>query len=158
MIQALLSPAKALRTLRKTPVILENLLRGVTQEQAVTLRDGPDGWSVLFVACHLRDFERIYRERIDAMLAEDHPTFAITSNDQLAEQNRYADQDLRAVLADMAQQRAGLLARLADLDDTAWERTGTHPQQGPARVLDVAINIGLHDVDHIEQMIGCLAS
>jgi len=32
-----------------------------------------------------------------------------------------------------------------------------HPSQGPATLLDVAVNAGLHDVDHLEQIIRCLA-
>jgi hypothetical protein len=42
MIHQLVNPAKALRTLRKTPVLLDRLLRGLTQAQAATLRDGGD--------------------------------------------------------------------------------------------------------------------
>lgn len=37
-----------------------------------------------------------------------------------------------------------------------WLRAGTHPAQGPATLLDVAINAGLHDVDHLEQLARCL--
>ena len=152
----LVSPMKALRTLRKTPILIDNLLRDVTQAQATTLRDGPDGWSILFVACHLRDFEAIYRARIEAMLSEDAPTFALTNNDELAERNAYAAQELRAVLADTRAQRQSLIARLEALSDEQWLRTGQHPEQGPSTVLDAAINAGLHDIDHAEQMLHCL--
>lgn len=158
-INRLLSPMKALRTLRKTPALLDALLRDTTQEQAATLRDGPDGWSVLFIACHLREFEAIYRARIEQMLAEDTPTFAIyPSNDELAERNAYALQDLRAVLADTRAHREALIARLEGLSDEQWLRAGLHPEQGPATVLDAAINAGLHDIDHAEQILRCLAS
>jgi hypothetical protein len=157
-INRLLSPMKALRTLRKTPALLDALLRDVTQEEAATLRDGPDGWSVLFIACHLRDFEAIYRARIELMLTEEQPTFELTDNDELARRNAYAAQDLRAVLAETRAGRRSLLARLEQLSDEQWLRVGLHPEQGPTTVLDAAINAGLHDVDHAEQILRCLAS
>jgi hypothetical protein len=157
-INRLLSPMKALRTLRKTPALLDALLHDVTQEEAATLRDGPDGWSVLFIACHLRDFEAIYRARIELMLTEEQPTFELTDNDELARRNAYAAQDLRAVLAETRAGRRSLLARLEQLSDEQWLRVGLHPEQGPTTVLDAAINAGLHDVDHAEQILRCLAS
>jgi hypothetical protein len=156
-INRLLSPMKALRTLRKTPALLDGLLRDVTQEEAATLRDGPDGWSVLFIACHLRDFEAIYRARIELMLTEEQPTFELTDNDELARRNAYAAQDLRAVLAETRAGRRSLIARLEQLSDEQWLRVGLHPEQGPTTVLDAAINAGLHDVDHAEQILRCLA-
>ncbi|MBC8074994.1 MAG: DinB family protein [Chloroflexales bacterium] len=157
-INRLLNPMKALRTLRKTPALLHALLRDTTQGQSSTLRDGPDGWSVLFIACHLRDFEAIYRARIEQMLAEDAPTFTLVAeNDEQAERNAYAAQDLRAVLADTHAQRQSLIARLSALSDEQWLRVGQHPEQGQTTVLDAAINAGLHDIDHAEQILRCLA-
>lgn len=156
MIRRIVSPTKALRTLRKTAALIERTLRDVSQADARTLRDGPDGWSVLFIACHLRDYELVWRERVDLMLAQENPTFATFDHHEVIEVNRYADQDLRAVLADLAARRAGLLALLEGLDDEAWLRCGLHPDQGPGSVLDVAVNAGLHDIDHLEQLARCL--
>lgn len=157
MIVRLINPAKALRTLRKTGALLEDMLRGVTQAQAAELRDGPDGWSALHVVCHLRDYEITYRERIELMLAQDNPNFVVISNEAWEARGDYANQDLRAVLADIAARRAALIARLEGLSDEQWLRPGAHPLQGPATVLDVAVNTGLHDIDHIEQIMRCLA-
>jgi hypothetical protein len=152
----LLNPAKALRTLRKTPAILAAILEGVTQEQARTLRDGDDGWSVLFIACHLHDYEQIYTQRVYAMLEQHNPTFAVTENEELVRLNNYAAQDLRQILAGRQERRHAFIALLEGLTDAQWLLPGLHPAQGPATVLDVAINTGLHDVDHIEQITRCL--
>lgn len=156
MIRRILSPMKALRTLRKTTALLERTLREVSQEEAVTLRDGPDGWSVLFIACHLRDYEAAWRDRLALMLAEDNPSFATFDHHELVERNSYATQELQAVTADTAAMRAALIARLESLTDEQWLRTGEHPEQGPGTILDLAINAGLHDLDHLEQLVHCL--
>lgn len=156
MIQRILSPMKALRTVRKTSALLARALRDVSQADAVALRDGPDGWSVLFIVCHLRDYEVAWRERTELMLAADNPTFVTFDHHHLVEANHYAAQDLRAVLADLASRRAALIARFETLSDEQWLRPGLHSEQGPGTILDVAINAGLHDLDHLEQLARCL--
>jgi hypothetical protein len=152
----LLNPGKAFRTLHKTPRLLEIVLAGVTQEQAATLRDGPEGWSVLWIVCHLRDIEAIFTQRARDLLAHDNPTFAVTSNEELIARGDYDRQDLREVLVAYVAARHAFIALLEPLEEDQWLRAGTHPTQGPATLLDVAINAGLHDVDHLEQIARCL--
>jgi len=155
--QRVLNPDKALRTLRKTPALLDFALAGLDEVVARELRDGADGWSILFIACHLRDYERVVAARIEAMLAEDDPTLPSMDNEALAREGEYVDQSLAAVREDLRARRAALIARLAALNAAQWQRLGHHPQQGAATVLDVAINAGLHDVDHLEQIAHCRA-
>jgi hypothetical protein len=150
----LVNPSKALRTLRKTPVLLEALLAGVTQEQAEALHDGD--WNVIFIVCHMRDFEAIAAQRVRDLLAGPNPTFAVVSNDALIRDNNYAAADLRQVVGEMARLRCELITLLESLTDEQWLLAGVHPSQGPATALDVAINAGLHDVDHLEQIARCL--
>jgi hypothetical protein len=148
---------KALRTLRKTPTLLDFVLAGLDETTASSLRDGPDGWSILFIACHLRDYERVVAARIEAMLTADDPTLPGMDNDALVRDGDYAAQSFAVVREELRAKRAALLDRLAGLDATQWQRPGHHPQQGAATVLDVAINAGLHDVDHLEQIARCRA-
>ena len=152
----LVNPAKALRTLRKTPSILAALLQGVTQEEAVALRDGDDGWNVVFIVCHLRDVEAIFAQRVRDLLAGPQPTFAVVSNEELMRRSDYTAADLRQTLAEYAQRHREFIALLEPLNDEQWLLDGVHPAQGPATLLDVAINSGLHDVDHLEQIVSCL--
>lgn len=153
----LVTPYKALRTMRKGPAIYEALLAGVSQAQAASLRDGDDGWSVLEIMCHLRDVELIFTQRARDLLERPNPMFQVTSNDELAARGDYGAQDLRAVLAEYKALRAAFVALLEPLADAQWLLSGAHPEQGPATLLDVAINTGLHDVDHQEQIVRCLA-
>jgi len=156
MLQRIINQAKALRTLRKTAALLDRTLDGVTQDEAASLTDGSDGWSVLFIACHLRDFEIVWRERVELLLAQENPSFIHFDHHALIEEHAYAAQELRAVLSDLAERRAALIARLEGLDDSQWLRCGVHPEQGPGSLLDVAVNAGLHDLDHLEQLARCL--
>lgn len=153
----LVNPSKALRTLRKTPVILSTLLADVTREQAMNLCDGPDGWSILYIVCHLCDVEALFTQRVRDLLEQTEPIFHVVQNDELIRRGNYAVQDFRAILAEYNARRAAFIDLLTPLTDEQWLRAGMHPEQGPATVLDVAINTGLHDVDHLEQIIRCLA-
>jgi hypothetical protein len=152
----LINPAKALRTIRKTPLILTSILKGVTQEQAVALRDGTDGWNIVFIISHMRDLETVYFHRVQDLLA-DEPVFRVSKpNDEVAILNNYAAQEIGQTLAEYVTRRRETIAVLETLNDDQWNLTGVHPEQGPASMLDVVVNIGLHDVDHIEQIVRVL--
>jgi hypothetical protein len=156
MIQRIINQAKALRTLRKTAALLDRTLAGVTQEEAASLTDGPDGWSALFIVCHLRDYEIAWQERVEQIVAHDTPVFTSFDHHALIEERAYAAQEFRSVVTEIAERRAALIARLEGLDDSQWLRSGVHPEQGPGTLLDIAVNAGLHDLDHLEQLERCL--
>lgn len=150
---SVLNASKALRSLRKTPDLYDLVLHRVTQEQATTMTDGVDGWSALFILCHVRDYEGIYTERIKAALEQDNPELSRPlTNDELAVQNNYAGQDFHTVFAAYKTQRKALIALLEGLDDAQWERRATLAPSGESTVLEWAINAALHDIDHIEQI------
>lgn len=152
----LVNDAKALRTLRKTPTILKAVLASITPQQARILRDGGDGWSIHYIICHLRDLEAMYTQRVRDLLARPNPVFAVNSNEDLIIQNDYEGQDFNLALNDYLEQRQMFIALLETVTDEQWLLSGTHPIQGPATLLDVAVNTGLHDIDHIEQIVRCI--
>ncbi len=154
----ILNPSKALRTLRKTPTLLAALLRGASAAQLASATDGPGGWTVVDVIAHMRDLENAYQDRVRLMLAQTHPTFVVVSNEELTAQNATLSRNVGDVVAEYTRRRQAFIALLEGLTDAQWQRTGVHPQQGEATVLDVAINTGLHDVDHLEQLARILAS
>ncbi|MBI5878601.1 MAG: DinB family protein [Chloroflexi bacterium] len=153
----LINPEKALRTLRKTPVLLAALLNGVSAEQAARLRDGPDGWSMLYTLCHMRDEEAIFTQRVSDLLARPNPTFAYVLNDDLVARNKYDAADFHATVDEFLSRRRAFITLLEGVSDEQWQLEGVHPLQGPATLLDVALNVGLHDVDHLEQIARALA-
>jgi hypothetical protein len=153
---AVFDQAKAFRTLRQTPAILGALIKDLSQAQAQQARDGADGWNVIEIICHLRDFETIFHDRARGMVETDHPHFPRVDHLELAVKHRYAEQDLRAVLADYAQRRQAFMDWLSALSDEQWTRRGVHPEYGEYSVLELAYNTALHDVNHIEQVVKAL--
>jgi hypothetical protein len=153
----MLSTEKALRSLRKTPAILDFVLRDVDQSRAQTARDGKDGWNVLEVVCHLNDLETIYTERARLILAQDNPHFAPVDQVGLVAANRYAEQHFRQMLARFHEKRGQFLALLEGLTPEQWERHGVHPETGDTTLRELAVNTALHDLNHIEQIVKALA-
>lgn len=149
---------KAMRSLRKSPVILKALLNGVSDEQARHATDGPDGWSVTFVVCHLHDFEDVYLARTRMMLEHDHPHFPRVDHESLVVVNDYAGKSMLAVLDEWIARRRTFYALLSGLREDQWARVGTHPTFGEGTVLDFALTTALHDVNHIEQIVRALGA
>lgn len=153
----MMTPERFIRSLRRTPVLLDTVLCGVTQERAAVATDGPDGWSVIHIVCHLRDFEEIFFERARRIAAEDRPELALVDHLQLAEERDYAGQDLNAAYEQYLETREAFVAWLEDRADDEWARVGLHPERGEYTLLEQAMQVPLHDLDHLEQIARCLS-
>ncbi len=148
----ILNREKALRSLRKNRVLLAGLLEGLDQQAALDLRDGPGGWCLLEILCHLTDFECIFAERARSMLTQDEPRFPHVDQLALVVANNYARQDLDATWQRWLQRREAFIIWLEGLDEAQLARPGIHPETGAMTILHLAINTVLHDIDHMEQI------
>jgi hypothetical protein len=154
---AVLDINRTLMTLSKNHVILAAVVKDVDQRRAENTRDGADGWSTLFVACHLLDYERIVARRFDAILTQDAPTVEPMDHLGLVVSNDYATQDFGDTLSSLFTARIALVDRLSGLEPAAFARMGTHPEYGPSPLLHFCVNACMHDINHIEQIVRCLA-
>lgn len=138
--------------IRNTTLIIGHILQGVTQEEATLYRDGPEGWTVTEIVCHVRDFGPIYHDRAKQVLAEDNPTFPRYDQEALARERRYGEQDVHQAYAELAAHYEALAAFFESVPDDAWDRIGTHPDQGPFTLSKILMQVGTHTTIHIEQM------
>ena len=141
--------------LEKSGQILGLILADVSQEQAQSVRDGDDGWSVLEIICHLRDYQDIFAERIRRMLEEDNPTFKLyddTARMALVVENDYANQDLKNVFDDYRSARRQLIICLSSLRDDQWTRVGSFAANDEVDIVMPVVHTLLHDADHTEQI------
>jgi uncharacterized damage-inducible protein DinB len=154
---AVINLQKAIRSLEKTPLILNTILKDVAQKDAERATDGPNGWSVLFILCHLRDFEAIFLERVQLTVETDVPNLLLVmNNEELALVHDYATQHISTVLADLVLLREQTLGYVRTLNESQLQRVGIHPLMGASTTLDFIVNIPLHDIDHTEQIIRAL--
>jgi len=149
---ALITPERYMLSLRKTPVILNALLHGVTQEQAQQLSDGPGGWNVVETLCHIRDSADVTLTRTQRILSEDHPLLPNFDPATYAEGGDYAHQNLAEVFAAFLAARTRLVALLEGITEDQWRRRGTHSHYGELTLLELMVFAEWHDVNHIEQI------
>ena len=148
--------SRLIRGLKQNATVLEGILLGVSQADAAGSTDGPDGWSVLQIVCHLRDLEEIFNQRVALILAGGNPAYPRIDVEALARERDYAGQDLRAAEAELRAHRRRFVATLERLTPDQWEMTGVHPVYGPQDVERLVFQTAFHDVDHLDQITRCL--
>ena len=134
---------------------LGNILSRVSQQQAITLRDrqdGPKGWSILEVVCHLRDFDLFFVQRARMMVEQVNPQLPAYDHEALAIERAYNREKLADAYWSLAQSREKFVVFFMRLNEEDWERSGIHPERGPFSMLDALIQVGHHDCVHIEQI------
>ncbi|HQY95002.1 DinB family protein [Caldilinea sp.] len=144
-----------IRLMRDTLAVLDYMLDDVSQATATTRRDpndGDKGWTVAEVVCHLRDFDRIFLDRVQRIVAEDEPKLLGYDHEQLAVDGRYNEQDLRTTLRDLQQSRAEFVTCFQALSEAQWARAGIHAERGRFTLDDALMQVGLHDALHLEQI------
>jgi hypothetical protein len=147
-----MTPDRLMAALGYTPAILQGMLHSVDQEWAQEATDGPGGWSVIEVVCHLRDFEQIFFDRAQQTLAEDEPVLTPRDHEAMAREGDYLHQELCEALTDLRETRRAFLRWMGTLTPKQWQRHALHPENGPMTILDMALQTTLHDVTHLDQI------
>jgi hypothetical protein len=110
-------------------------------------RPQPTVWSPLEYACHVRDTCRLFRQRLELMLAEDDPTFANWDQDATAVAEDYFHQDPATVAADLAAEAEATAAAFDAVRDDQWQRPGRRSNGSRFTVATFAVYF-LHDIEH----------
>lgn len=132
--------------------ILGHILKNISEDQAHDLHDGPEGWSIIEVVCHLRDFDEIFHNRAKMMLEQDHPQLPGYDHEAMAVEKKYQEEELAYAFYDLKESRGKFVEFFKSLTDEQWERTGVHPERKSFTMTDAVMQVGLHDITHIEQI------
>lgn len=143
---------RQLAIMRLTCDTLGNLLKSVTGDKARSLRDGDDGWSIIEIVCHLRDFDEIFYNRAVMMRDQNHPQLPGYDHEAMAIERAYQREDLRAAYGALRRSRQRTIEFFESLDSRQWTRGGVHPERDSFTMTDAAMQVGLHDLDHLEQI------
>jgi uncharacterized damage-inducible protein DinB len=138
--------------MKTTCLILEHVLKNISEDQAHELQDGPEGWSIIEIVCHLRDFDEIFYSRAKMMLEQDYPQLPAYDHEAIAIEKKYQEEELAYVYYDLKDSRERFVAFFESLTDEQWERAGVHPERESFTMTDALMQVGLHDIDHTEQI------
>jgi hypothetical protein len=137
-----------LSRLEAVPARLQKTLRAFSTE-AVRRAPAPGKWSALEIACHLRDIDRLYAERVSKAAFSERPSFWMMDNARVSEKLRYREAEPAAVLKEHKRRREDLLSLLRALPHASWQRTGLHPKRGELTIEALAHVIASHDDGHL---------
>ncbi|HEV2527517.1 MAG TPA: DinB family protein [Thermomicrobiales bacterium] len=141
------SPDSIVTALSAFPDELSRLLADQSRDALMApASDGGPG--VVELLPHLRDWEQIFLERIDAILSENHPTLSAHDDELWAIERDYRGQDPGRVLKEFLALRAVTVDHLSQLDETAWARTAEHETAGEINLLWVGSRLVESDADH----------
>ncbi|MDE2776280.1 MAG: DinB family protein [Chloroflexota bacterium] len=149
--------ARQIASMRLTCEILGHILRNVSAEDARALRDGPDGWSIIEIVCHLRDFDEIFQSRARMMLELDHPQLPAYDHEALAIERQYQADSLDDAYNALKGSRARFAAFFEALTPAEWARGGVHPERDSFSMTDALMQVSAHDLDHLEQITRVMA-
>jgi DinB family protein len=142
-----------LAKLQETPKTLASLLQGVADE-TLRRKPAPEKWSMLEIACHLRDVEQLFVERYAKMANQDRPALRMMNQDELAVALKYNEDDPAAAIREFRALRAETVALLSGLAHQSWGRIGLHPKRGEFTIADQADVHVKHDANHLNQIRG----
>jgi hypothetical protein len=140
-----------LAALEHFPAELKRLVLDPADRDALMQPAFDGGWGVVEILPHLRDWEEIYLDRIDRMLAEDKPALPAFDDTLWSIERDYRGQDPLETYASFAGLRSELVSRLTAAIPEQWQRLGVHGYYGEITIHWLANHICDHDAEHLQQ-------
>lgn len=149
------SVADALMT---TPALLQTLL-GHLPPALHTQRPAGGGWCINEIVGHLIAADHFaFAERIELMLAQEHPTIPAVDVDRIAQKRQDHLRTLVDLLDELDAQRHRHVDLIHSLSAEQLTRTGHYTKYGDFRVSDFVCEWAYHDYAHVQQILELLKS
>jgi hypothetical protein len=139
-----------LEQLSEMPRLLRQLAGSVED-----VRTRPADGSFAFVehVWHLADLEiEGFGARIEAILVEENPELPDFRGDEVAVARKYLEQEVRPALERFCSARDANRARLANVTDEEWLRTGTQEGVGVVTLRKIVELMLAHDRSHTQEL------
>jgi len=145
--------AEAIGILRRTPVVIDALLRGLP-DNWVTADEGVGTWSPFDVVGHLIHGERTNWMPRARIILDDGESRAFDKLDRSAQFSESKGKTLADLLDEFAMERRRNLNQLGamQLTDADLDRRGRHPELGVVTLRQLLATWVAHDLDHIVQI------
>ena len=146
-----LEPPAALERLRLTPIVVEKLIEGLSDEEMN--RTPPDGgWAIRNALSHLRDAQGVLDFRVDLFLKEAHPILESKAVFAWAKNETERPPLARDIFETYRASRAETLRKLESLPLSDWWRTGEHEEFGTVTLCQQVSYFAAHESTHLSQI------
>jgi DinB superfamily len=151
--QAGSDPAFLLKALGEASGELRQALYGLRRSVLLIPGEGQDdGWTLLALACHMRDVELGVYEQIEAILrGRGEAPIPHVGIDDIPFREDYEDEDEDEVLEEFHYYRRQTAYTLWDISERDWDRAGTSPYRGRMTLLEITRDLYQHDLEHLWQ-------
>lgn len=121
-------------------------------EEALRRRPTPDTWSAIEYACHVAGVFEVFAGRVERLRGLDGAVFPSWDHEAAATEDRYAERDVDAAMAAIADGAVHLALSLPRPGDTAtWERAGTRDADAARFTIEGIARYALHESVHHRQ-------
>lgn len=146
-----LEPYAVLEQLRQTPIEVEKLLEGLSDDVLnQTPQDG--GWSLRNALSHLRDAQGVLAFRLDLFLKEDHPILESKAVFAWARDEVDRPPSVREIFETYKASREESICQLENLPLADWRRTGKHEEFGEITLRQQVSYFASHELTHLPQI------
>ena len=149
---------QSVEILERTPVVLKNLLEGLSVEWTSN-NEGGETWSAYDVIGHLIHGEKTdWLTRVELILSENAEK-KFQPFDRFAQFENSKGKTLKQLLHEFTEVRSANIKRLKSLNITErdLEKTGVHPTFGEVTLSQLLSTWTVHDLDHISQIARVMA-
>ena len=148
----------SIEILERTPSVITQMLTGLS-EAWTSKNEGPETWSPYDIVGHLIHGEKTdWIPRMEIILS-DRADKTFVPFDRFAQFEDSKGKSLQDLLLEFAELREMNLAslQLRNLKSEDLQKTGMHPELGPARLSELLASWVAHDLNHIAQISRVLA-
>lgn len=121
--------------------------RAALARDDASVRPAPRVWSTTEYGAHVRDVNRLFDQRLTAMLAQDTPTFADWDQNAAALEGDYAGQDPAVVADELAAAAEAIAARFDSVTADQYQRRGLR-SDGSQFTVETLAQYYWHEVVH----------
>lgn len=146
-----LEPAAALERLRQTPLVVEALIAGLTDE-ALNQAPADGGWAIRSTLSHLRDAQGVLDFRVDLFLKEAHPVLESQAVFAWATNESEQPPAARDIFETYRASRARTVRKLESFAPPDWERVGEHEEFGTLTLRQQVSYFAAHESTHLGQI------
>ena len=145
------SLSEDLERFRRGAELLATVLTGAAGEE-VDFVPAPGKWTIRQIMAHLADSELVGAHRLRLVVAEENPTLTAFDQDAWTRNLDYARRKPTQSLDTFRRLRAENYELLKDLPESAFDRVGSHTENGPMSLRSLLAGYAGHAENHARQL------